>query len=300
MEQVGRTCIMNDTEMQDETEEPQTRKRRSSLKNIFRKSSIKSAKSLKNILTASGDFEVNQPSTSTTNAPFSDPVLIQPNVVQNVKTVFNAKIPSFSNMDLSTIQITLNEHLKKFSIYNAYQLCRQAGDRAVGYYFFTQYLVFKGVNDRDKDVFNNICTVMYDMYVTWSSQIVYLYPLVVNLNGADTTKELMNIINQSVYALIIFVMNEVLNDSIPEYFADLAFDAGNEQFEKKYFDYKNTFYSQNIQLTSLYNTKLETLTPVQKFFNNNFVTSTKILFEFKLKQLPVLPLITIPLKIITE
>lgn len=206
-------------------------------------------------------------------------------------------VPALNNLNLDVLQILLNKHLSEVypQQYTAYELTHMKGDRAVAYLYYVHYMVVNGVN-RNSYVFQQLCKVMHNMYMQWSDQIKYMYPLVVNLNGADPTKEMMNIVNQSVYSVIKFVFNDVLNARVDNYFADLkensVFDA---TIDPKVFF---TSYSDQQQLTGLFNVAINQLRPTpHKHFNYEQITTDVSVSDTKLRHAPISHIVHVPFQV---
>ncbi|UXX41924.1 hypothetical protein [Psilogramma increta granulovirus] len=206
-------------------------------------------------------------------------------------------VPNLNNLSMDVLQIILNNHLSEVypQNYTAFELTHMKGDRAVAYLYYVHFMIVHGV-DRNQYVFQNLCNIMRYMYMQWSDQIKHLYPLVVNLNGADPTKEIMNIVNQSVYSVIRFVFNNVLRLRVNDYFADLkqhsTFDATTHP--ESFF----TSYSDQQQLMGMFNVAINQLQPTQhKHYSYEQITDNVNLSEFKLKHAPISHIVHVPFQI---
>ncbi|AIS92122.1 hypothetical protein [Erinnyis ello granulovirus] len=210
-----------------------------------------------------------------------------------------AIVPKLHNLTLDSLQTIVNTHLQEVypQSYTAYQLTHMKGDRAVAYLYFVHYLIVNGVNKHPL-VFKRLCEVMHKMYTQWSDQIKYLYPLVVNYNGADPTKEMMNIVNQCVYSVVKFVFNNVLGVRVNDYFADLQenFTLNTYQLSDVYF----SLYADQQQLSALFNVAIGSLKSTQKFYNYEEATPTVNVSAQKLQIAPTSTLLEIPFKVISH
>ncbi|UYE99036.1 MAG: hypothetical protein [Betabaculovirus sp.] len=256
----------------------------------------------------SGEIEkMNTNTTTTTTTPFifsSTGSVLQNNitpvsvaVIDTSSTILVTTVPTLNNLNLDVLQIILNKHLSEVypQQYTAYELTHMKGDRAVAYLYYVHFMVMHGI-DRNPYVFQQLCKIMHHMYMQWSEQIQYVYPLVVNLNGEDPTKEMMNIVNQCVYSVIHFVFNIVLNMRVDDYFADLkqnsAFDA--TIHPEVFF----TAYSDHQQLMGMFNVAINQLRPtLHKHFSNEQTTDYVDLSDTKLRRAPISHTFHVPFQI---
>lgn len=134
--------------------------------------------------------------------------------------IFVAKAPHLPDRnDLELMQDVLNHYFREVlglgtSVYNFLQ--NSPGDAAVGYLYFACILHEAGLKD-DEKTFRRCCDAMKSMYSAWAEEVGKMFPLVLNLNGRNVIKEMMNIVNQSVYRLVAFIMF-TQNMSVPELF----------------------------------------------------------------------------------
>lgn len=291
------------------------KRRRSSLAsmiNMFSKRPSKNDdnKSIKSNVSGDSGAETmntNTTTTTTTTTPFifsSTGSVLQNNitpvsvaVIDTSSTILVTTVPTLNNLSLEEIQIVLNNHLTEVypQQYTAYELTHMKGDRAVAYLYYVHFMVMHGI-DRNPYVFQQLCKIMHHMYMQWSEQIQYVYPLVVNLNGEDPTKEMMNIVNQCVYSVIRFVFNNVLNMRVDDYFADLkqnsAFDA--TIHPEVFF----TAYSDHQQLMGMFNVAINQLRPtLHKHYSNEQTTDYVDLSDTKLRRAPISHTFHVPFQI---
>nr|ADO85542.1 unknown [Pieris rapae granulovirus] len=281
-----------------------TKKRRgslSSIKNFFIKRTSKESENNNKMNVSSsgdvtfGDYERDNSgrvainsvlvpvSVNTYNAP--------PQKYTVSENILNARVPTFYNMDLGTLQVSLNYYFQNTlnDSFNAYELTHSPGDRAVGYFFYSRYLISEKVGNTP-EVFKMLIKIMYQMYENWSFQTKSLYPLVVNLNGADPTKEIMNIVNQSVYSVVRFIMKNVLGKTIPLLFTDLNYrltDPIPENCERAWYKYYYKLISDQAQLSCSYNNIISRISVAAKFYHFDEETPYKILSDVKLIAAPV-------------
>ncbi|AGQ20374.1 hypothetical protein CaLGV116 [Clostera anastomosis granulovirus A] len=204
--------------------------------------------------------------------------------------VLITSVPHLGGMDLAPMQSTLNDYLltRLGGKFNAYKLTHVKGDRAVGYQYFAHHLVQRGVVD-DREKFWELCAVMRTMYESWATSIPDLYRLVVNLNGADPTKEMMNIINQSVYSVVRFVMVDVLHMDAPGLFSDLNNDSPptTQCYLDAWQNVRHHIYARQAHLTTIYDGRVGTLTEAFKYYEQDDVTDVKKLSKLKILAAPV-------------
>ncbi|QOD40084.1 Maph121 [Matsumuraeses phaseoli granulovirus] len=229
-------------------------------------------------INSTGNFNL-QAQISATPSSIDVDMFIAPN------RLYINKVPNLNfDNNLTLVQSTLNTYLLNIGINkNAYQMLQTySGDRAVGYYYFARYLIVNKVANTP-EVFKEIVHAMRKLYMTWLDQLTALYPLVVNLNGADPTKEIMTIVNSSVYTLIKYIMS-VVDVNLPMEFYNLPLNEYVPAECREAFDKFDLFIEgQNETLTSLYNLKIFAFPKsVEKFYNNNKTTGSVQLNDVKL------------------
>lgn len=134
-------------------------------------------------------------------------------------------------------------------------------------------------------MFKDLLEVAETIYINWARYVPSLYRLVVNLNGNDPTKEIMNIINYHVFLLFKFIMENVLNYNFSNYtMADMTYvfqDKDDDGFDIK---------TKNSNLTNMYNTQIIQLTqPNNRLYNNSAVTETVNINSLTLLRAPIPP-----------
>lgn len=196
--------------------------------------------------------------------------------VRNMLHVYIAKVP-FLPADLEALQIVMDKYFNNvlnmnMSVYMFLQTC--TGDYTVGYYYFTRLL--RSLN-MDKIKYDKCRKVMYKMYIGWSENVCRLFGLVINANGAAPVKEIMNIINQSVYMFLRFVTKTTDQTSL--FFIDNPYELPANSM-----DPLEEEVIQQQELVDLYNQKLYNVYThnFSKFTNEERVTDTAFLGELKL------------------
>lgn len=233
-------------------------------------------------ITSSGEVNFQKIGSDAGPSAFSEPATSD--------RVLTVKIPSLDTSNLSSTQETLNKYLSNTLgiSKNAYGLAHSAGDRAVAYEYFAKYMVHKGIA-KTPEVFLRLCDVMREMYVGWSLRVNSLYLLVINLNGADATKEIMNIVNQSVYSVVKFVMGTVLNQPVPTHLSDLQFsldDPVSEENERDWETWCEQIESEKIRINADFNAQITRLKSGYKYYEYNAVTPNKLYSRTKLVRAP--------------
>nr|UYX49741.1 hypothetical protein Datr000111 [Darna trima granulovirus] len=200
--------------------------------------------------------------------------------------VFVAQIPDIINMPIQIMQTELNHYFQKTLKlnYNTYKLTHSAGDNAVAFQHYVEYLITYNLN-LSKSKFEKIYKIMYNMYKLWLNQINDLHKLVSNLNGYDSVKEMMNIINQSVYGLVYFLLNNVLNVNVNQLFFNSSYNINDVKYNNE--NEIDSIKSLQSTLTALYAQRIQLLSPVIKFTNEEEATRNVNLSEQKLPASPV-------------
>ncbi|AKN80824.1 hypothetical protein [Diatraea saccharalis granulovirus] len=200
----------------------------------------------------------------------------------NNKNIFLAKVPPLNGFkSLQETQTALNTYL----LYtlkgnkNAYRLLQFPGQRCVAYYYIVRYLISQNIIDGELRV---ICKEMYKMYKSWCDQVPALYPLVINLNGADPTKEIMSIVNQSVYSMVKFIVNVLLNNNIPDYLYEVDYKPNEDYWQ----NISHDIDTDNVHLTFIFDSKLMSINKnVDKYYNYDKETPTKFMNHLELIKL---------------
>lgn len=153
-------------------------------------------------------------------------------VKMNLQRNIVCRPPMLTDGDPGMVQRIMNRYLSEvlnlpnYTIYRLVQTMR--GDSAVGYKAFAMYLYKKFYTNLPRDEFDCLADAMYNFYENWSHVVSALLPLVVNLNGADPVKEVMNVVNQSVYTLVVFVARSA-GVSLPKFFVEVNWDAKRDE-----------------------------------------------------------------------
>ncbi|AAF05286.1 ORF172 [Xestia c-nigrum granulovirus] len=103
--------------------------------------------------------------------------------------------------DLFIIQHILNKYLEKVLKLDLtlFQLLQESpGINAPLYKIFVMVLISK-MPDLDEKFLSKFNDAMYTFYIRWVNQVPALIEIVLNTNGYDVIKEIMTIVNQSVY-----------------------------------------------------------------------------------------------------
>ncbi|AMF83865.1 hypothetical protein AYR72_gp114 [Cnaphalocrocis medinalis granulovirus] len=197
-----------------------------------------------------------------------------------------AKIPQFNVTDLTILQNMLNSYFNSVLRDKdwVYDIVRYEGDIAVGFMYFLTRL-YEFTND-NLIHFNMYKMIMYNMYREWCKYVACLYPLVENLNGANATKEIMNIINQSVYSVYKFAQRTKKITPIDR-FDKIINDKPMDDSIAMY----HTIFGIQAELTTLYTSAIKKLKETNlKLHNNEQITPTKDLtmnnVQFKLPYAP--------------
>ncbi|AAP85750.1 ORF_113 [Adoxophyes orana granulovirus] len=198
---------------------------------------------------------------------------------------YDARLPFITNsFTLENAQTVLNDYLKNTtkSISNAYNLTHISGDSAVAFYHYVKYLISIDAH-KSIETFNTICQIMYNNYYMWSTKLQILYELCINYNGYDATKEIMNIINQSVYGLVRFIAIEVYFRNPPRLFNSLVVKEDDMTNDQKSFleSIHDTIYNKNFNLTHYFNMSVQNLKYATSVYKNEKKTNNIELFKFK-------------------
>ncbi|AAS82614.1 ORF124 [Agrotis segetum granulovirus] len=207
--------------------------------------------------------------------------------------VFVAKAPHLpENRDLAMVQLIATSYINEImglneTVYTFVQ--SSAGDRAVGYLYFARLLYENGLNT-NVPAFLKCCDAMRAMYNSWADQVERLFPLILNLNGFDVVKETMNIVNQSVYRLVTFVLASE-GVSSPKLFYRTALRNASDVYDGR--DELETRIIRDQQLlTNLYDERFFNASKaknVYKFYKEEKETPTFNLGHIKLYKLKVAP-----------
>ncbi|APO14002.1 ORF118 [Plodia interpunctella granulovirus] len=178
----------------------------------------------------------------------------------NDRKIFVARAPKFSSSSLMTIQKELNEFLPTIDVHKTVYnfIGNTGGNRVIGYTLLVKTLIVEKVH-LNEPIFLELCNHLKTLYLDWSRVLYRLHPLMTNLNGADVTKEMMIVINEHAYALVKFVVNNVMNGYATPSFEDLA--TPDVEDEKYSMVIENTqFYLDNV-----YNLQLSGLDLAKKY-----------------------------------
>nr|AIU36781.1 ORF135 [Cydia pomonella granulovirus]AIU37060.1 ORF135 [Cydia pomonella granulovirus]AIU37202.1 ORF135 [Cydia pomonella granulovirus]QGY99430.1 ORF135 [Cydia pomonella granulovirus]QGY99573.1 ORF135 [Cydia pomonella granulovirus] len=206
----------------------------------------------------------------------------------NPNQIFVALINIPNAENVTFIQRYLNDTLLRLGgQYNAYQLAHMPGDRAIGYYLFARALIFYGFETK-VELLKSMLSVAESMYTNWLKYVPSLYKLVVNLNGNDPTKEIINIVNYHVFLLFKFVMENVLHYSFDgQTMADIVYVVGDEVIDDAYT--VNDPYNinrVNSTLTNKYNVQIAQLRRTERIYDNAAATQDININKLKLLRAP--------------
>ncbi|AER41551.1 hypothetical protein [Epinotia aporema granulovirus] len=196
--------------------------------------------------------------------------------IGSVPHVYIAKAP-FLPTELDEIQLVMDKYFNNvinmnMSVYLFLQMSK--GDYSVGYYYFTKLLRSLNMNAIKYEYSRK---VMYKMYMDWAENVCKLFGLVINANGASPVKEIMNIINQSVYSFLKFVAKP---HNLPMLFFDNIY-----QLPKNDINTLDDEMIQQRELTDFYNQKIVRCThhnQFRKFTKEEKVTGVMFMGETKL------------------
>lgn len=198
------------------------------------------------------------------------PALMVNGYVQDRNLVFVARPPLLPDREkLERMQALLNRYFVEVLDINTtvYRFVQTApGDNAVGYNYFARYLHSKGVSTNPL-VFEKCCDVMRSMYTAWADEAPKMVTLMLNLNGFNVLKEVMNVVNQSVYRFVAFVL-KTENVGAPKYFYETIAPAMDE-FAKSDLETKLLFEQHT--LSNLYNENFDAAVRrhMQKFYTED-------------------------------
>ncbi|QBQ01676.1 AgseGVORF137-like protein [Hyphantria cunea granulovirus] len=124
----------------------------------------------------------------------------------NLNSVFIAKVPTLSDNPARSVQI-LNDYFDRILQISggvSSFLRLTPGDTAVGYAPYVYLLYNKGMRGSTLKQSRN---VIRQMYIQWADQVPRLLHAVIQVNGADPVKEVMTVVNQSVFRFVAFALS---------------------------------------------------------------------------------------------
>lgn len=134
----------------------------------------------------------------------------------NLLVAIPPQLPADLDLQQEVLTLYIRHHLNvNTTVYNFMRTV--GGDRAVGYMVFVLYLQHRGVDDA---LVRDTARVMRVFYDKWADTVHNMVPLAVNLNGHDPIKEIMTLVNQSVYTVVRFVLS-TQELSSPDYFTGI-------------------------------------------------------------------------------
>ncbi|AJK91797.1 ORF136 [Spodoptera frugiperda granulovirus] len=156
------------------------------------------------------------------------PLLTSDNQLVNVNYVFIAQAPQLPhNTDLFTKQHIINSYLQRVLNLNMtlFQLLHNTPGISAPLYKAYVLILMRSMPNADVKFLHKINEAMYSLYTRWADQVPAMIELVLNTNGENVIKEIMTVINQSVYRILYMVLraNNVANIDTVRVFADLPF-----------------------------------------------------------------------------
>nr|QBH66478.1 hypothetical protein PhopGVgp123 [Phthorimaea operculella granulovirus] len=166
----------------------------------------------------------SNPSQPSDPSPLSNSLVVDPNGAVNSKVLLeepkkkdNILVKAYvinTSSDVYKTAEDLNSHFKNyFSSLRLLTIIYEDGSACVAFMHLCNLLTSVISDDRLLDV---LCDLLYSMYKQWLPHLSNLYTMVVELNGANPTKEIMNIINQYNYIVVYSVINFETKEQLSE------------------------------------------------------------------------------------
>lgn len=130
--------------------------------------------------------------------------------------------------DLFVKQHLINAYLQRVLGLNTtlFQLLQTTPGISAPLYKAYVLILIKSLPNVDKRFLHKIDEAMYSFYISWADQIPALIEIVLNTNGQDVMKEMMTVVNQSVYRLLYLILraNNIEGIENVQQFYALPFD----------------------------------------------------------------------------
>ncbi|ABQ52071.1 hypothetical protein SlGVgp128 [Spodoptera litura granulovirus] len=183
--------------------------------------------------------------------------------------------------DLFLLQSIMNKYFNEVLNINEniYRFLQSApGDSAVAYMTFMLHLYNTGFRGEQ---FHKTCNAVKSFYLQWADQIDHLVELVINLNGSNVVKEIMNIVNQSVYNVVYIIEKSKASGTVPpSYFYNSVFDIT----DPLHADIHKALDSDQMYLTNIFSAKFNRTfdTIYDKYYHTENETDTIDFGEHKI------------------
>lgn len=156
------------------------------------------------------------------------PLLTSDNQPVNVNYIFIAQPPQIpQTTDLFAKQHIINAYLQRVLNLNMtlFQLLHNTAGISAPLFKAYVLILMRSLPNANVKFLHKINEAMYSLYTRWADQVPAIIEIVLNTNGENVIKEIMTLVNQSVYRMLYLVLraNSVANIDTVRVFADLPF-----------------------------------------------------------------------------